>query len=298
MIATLGLALLAAAPLVEVQPGQARPGDAILVTVFNSSVLPEGTLGERSLVFIDAPHGGYQALTSLSVEAKPGSLVLAVTLTSDEGPTQVMGSVDIVDPHFARRELKVGREFTSPNKKQRQQSAADQDAFDAAFDVDYEPWAFDDDFSWPRPPAITAPFGDLRLINGRKKSQHFGIDLDGDTGDPIVAANDGTVVMVRPCFASGNTVLIAHGGRLFTSYFHLSAFEVKPGQQVKRGQRIGRVGKTGRVTGPHLHFGVKIDGRWVNPASLLSLDFDRGVGVAGPAAVPSESPERAPEGTR
>ena len=90
---------------------------------------------------------------------------------------------------------------------------------------------------------------------------------------PDYAANDGEVVMVRDCFASGNTVLVHHGGRLFTAYFHMSKFEVKEGQKVKRGELLGLVGKTGRVTGPHLHFGVKLDGRWVNAESLLRLSM-------------------------
>ena len=79
--------------------------------------------------------------------------------------------------------------------------------------------------------------------------------------------------MARDCFGSGNTVLIHHGGRLFTSYFHMSAFAVKVGDHVVRGQPLGKVGKTGRVTGPHLHFGVKLDGRWLDPESLLRLEF-------------------------
>ena len=111
------------------------------------------------------------------------------------------------------------------------------------------------------------------MFNGKQKSQHYGMDLDGSTGDPIYAANDGEVVMVRDCFGSGNTVVLHHGARLFTAYFHMSKFETKPGAKVKRGQLIGLVGKTGRVTGPHLHFGAKIDGKWVNPLSVLALDF-------------------------
>ena len=82
-------------------------------------------------------------------------------------------------------------------------------------------------------------------------------------------------------------MLLHHGARTFTSYFHLSKFEVKQGDVVKRGQLLGLVGKTGRVTGPHLHFGVKIDGRWANPESLLALDF----GLAPPAAPVLSAPE-------
>jgi murein DD-endopeptidase MepM/ murein hydrolase activator NlpD len=133
---------------------------------------------------------------------------------------------------------------------------------------------FEEPFAWPKLSRLTAPFGDLRMFNGKKQSQHFGTDIDGDTGDPAYAANDGVVVMNRECFGSGNTVLIHHGLGIYTAYFHLSRFDVKKGDRVRKGDQVGLVGMTGRVTGPHLHWGVKIDGRWIDPESLLRLDFE------------------------
>jgi len=93
-------------------------------------------------------------------------------------------------------------------------------------------------------------------------------------GDPVSAANDGTVVLARSCYASGNTVVIHHGGGLFTAYFHLSKIQVTSGKKVARGDRIGLVGKTGRVTGPHLHWAAKVRDLYVNPESLLRLRFN------------------------
>jgi hypothetical protein len=271
---------------VHLQPGVARPGDAVLVTVLGVTKQPSGTLGPQTLDFLPVADG-FQALVALSVEAQLGPRALTVELVPDgETETTLSGTLEIVEPGWPRRELKVARKFTSPSKAEQLRSARDQKAFSDAFDVELEPWLFTDDFVWPRPPDITAPFGDLRLINGKKNSQHFGMDLDGDTGADIVASNAGEVVLVRDCFASGNTVLVHHGGRLFTAYFHLSKFDVKEGERVKPGQRLGRVGKTGRVTGPHLHFGVKLDGRWVDPASVLRLRFfeaTRPLPVSAPA---------------
>lgn len=264
------LSLGLAAVEVRVQPGVARPGDVVLVEVTGTTQAPSGRLGPAELVFL--PHGDrWLAMTGLSVDDKPGALPLEIITASPEGKSRVDGALDVHPANFRRRQLTVSKRFTSISKKDRQRSAEDQKAFSDALDRDYEPWTFELPFDWPRVADTTAPFGDLRLLNGKKKSQHFGMDLDGSTGDPIYAANDGEVVMARDCFASGNTVLVHHGGRLFTSYFHLSAFDVKVGDRVKRGQLLGRVGKTGRVTGPHLHFGVKLDGRWVDPESLLRL---------------------------
>ncbi len=272
---------------VHVQPGVARPGDAVLVTVLGVTKPPSGTLGPQTLDFLPVADG-FQALVGLSVEASVGTRALTVDLLPEGGvETTISGTLEIVEPGWPKRELKVARKFTSPSKAEQLRSARDQKAFSDAFDVELEPWLFSEDFLWPRPPDITAPFGDLRLINGKKNSQHFGMDLDGNTGDDIVASNAGEVVLVRDCFASGNTVLVHHGGRLFTAYFHLSKFDVKEGELVKPGQRLGRVGKTGRVTGPHLHFGVKLDGRWVDPASLLGLRFFE-VTTALPQSAPAQ----------
>ncbi len=257
---------------VRLQPGVARPGDAVLVEVTGATEAPSGQLGSAELIFLPL-HERWVALVGLSVEHKPGTLPLEVTGTGPAGKERVEGALEVSKPQFRRRQLSVSKRFTNPSRQERLRAAADQQAFEDSFDRDFEPWAFDGSFGWPRLDKVAAPFGDLRLFNGKKKSQHFGSDLDGNTGDPIVAANDGEVVMARDCFGSGNTVLLHHGGRLFTSYFHLSAFAVKVSDHVVKGQPLGKVGATGRVTGPHLHFGVKLDGRWLDPESLLRLDF-------------------------
>ncbi len=280
----------------SLQPGAGRPGDAVLVTVRPTEdapapPAPTGTIGPWELTFLPAGDG-FEALLPLSVDAKAGSYVVSVVFGKGAHKELLTGEFTVLPGNFRKSELTVSKKFTNPSKKEQQWSAADQKAFNEAFDVDFEPWLFDDNFAWPRPNVVTAPFGDRRMFNGQQKSQHYGLDLDGDTGDSIFASNAGEVVMVRECFGSGNTVLIHHGGRLFTAYFHLSKFEVASGTRVARGQLIGRVGKTGRVTGPHLHFGVKLDGKWVNPASLLALDF-----ALGPPAPPLHAETPAPEAT-
>jgi len=263
-----------AVPAVHVEPGAVRPGDVVLVWVSDATGTPKGTLGDDALAF-RALGQGHAALAGLPVEQPEGELPLQVTVPVDGGtPLTIEGSVTVLPENFSHKELHVSRRFTSLSKKNQRWSAADHKAWDTMWkDTAPTDWLFHGGFAWPRPRDISAPFGDKRMFNGKMKSQHYGTDLDGNTGDPIVSANDGVVVMVRRCFASGNTVLVHHGGALFTAYFHMSAFKVKVGDHVKRGQLLGLVGRTGRVTGPHLHFGVKLDGRWVNAESLLALEW-------------------------
>jgi murein DD-endopeptidase MepM/ murein hydrolase activator NlpD len=271
---------------VRLQPGVVRPGDAVLVEVTGATEAPSGQLGSAELVFLPY-RDRWVAILGLSVEKQPGALSFEVTGKSTEGKERVEGVLEVRKPEFRRRQLTVSKRFTNISKKDRKRSEEDQKAFDETFDRDFEPWIFDAPFAWPRLDEVSAPFGDLRLFNGKKKSQHFGADINGETGDPIYASNDGEVVMVRDCFGSGGTVIIHHGGRLFTSYFHMSAFSVKQGEKVVRGQPLGKVGKSGRVTGPHLHFGVKLDGRWIDPESVLRLEL-----FSGPPTSPAASEEK------
>jgi murein DD-endopeptidase MepM/ murein hydrolase activator NlpD len=149
----------------------------------------------------------------------------------------------------------------------------DQAAFGTAFAQPFEPPLFSSSFAPPRDAEVTGRFGDKRLFNGRLQSQHYGEDVSGSVGAPVLAINDGRAVLVRDCYASGRSVVVWHGAGLYSVYFHLSRFQVKPGETVRRGQRIGRVGKSGRVTGPHLHWGTKLGGLYVDPRSVLRLDF-------------------------
>ncbi|MBX5481163.1 MAG: M23 family metallopeptidase [Myxococcaceae bacterium] len=261
-----------AAPALELQPGAAHPGDLVMVTVRGWAPCPSATLGERPLRFYEIP-GGCRALVGLTVEQQAGPLEVRLRAPGDAGEDLVLGTLEVLPPNFNVRELRVARKFIKPSPAQVRQRRADQRAFEKAWAQPFIPPLFTADFVVPIDSEVTAPFGDLRTFNGKKQSQHYGMDLDGRIGDPIRAANDGVVVMVRKNFASGNTVLLHHGAHLFTAYFHMSKMLVKPGQKVKQGERIGLVGKTGRVTGPHLHFGCKVDGLWVDPASLLAMKF-------------------------
>ena len=271
-----GLCALAAAepPRLSLQPASARPGDPVLVTVKGVEQAPTGTLGERALHFY-ATRDGFQAITGLTVEQPLGMLPVTVSVPGgdDAGSTVLTGSLRVVAPGWPTRTLKVASKYIQPPPEVEARMKEDQAAYDAAFAQPFSPLLFTHGFAWPRPEHITAPFGDLRTFNGQKQSQHYGTDLKGATGDPIRAANAGTVVMRRENYASGNTVLLYHGAGLYTAYFHMSAFAVKEGERVERGQLLGKVGGTGRVTGPHLHWGVKVDGLWVDGQTLLKLDL-------------------------
>jgi len=133
--------------------------------------------------------------------------------------------------------------------------------------------------AWVRPVngPVVSPFGRRSIINGAERSPHSGVDLKAAEGVPVKATNNGTVVLADDCFFSGVSIIIDHGGGIHSMYFHLSKSLVHTGQMVKKGDVIGLSGSSGRVTGPHLHFGLRLDGARINPLKLI--DVSRKIGA-------------------
>ena len=212
--------------------------------------------GERDVPFA---HRGAHWLTVVGVDldAKAGELDAPVTVEAHAYPTTRLSVAD--------RYVEL-----SPEDQARANGEAKEIADIYAT---LTPAAFwDEAFEAPIPGAKNGRnFGHRRVFNGQPRAPHSGADLTAATGTPIHAANAGRVVLAKNLFFSGNAVFIDHGMGLYTTYLHLSRIDVHPGQAVTRGEVIGLSGATGRVTGPHLHWGVRILDARVDPFSLLRL---------------------------
>jgi len=132
-------------------------------------------------------------------------------------------------------------------------------------------------FAWPAVGRVSGVFGSQRILNGEPRAPHLGVDVSAPEGTPVAAAANGVVALTHDdMFFTGKTVILDHGHGLTSSYVHLSIVAVTPGERVARGQMIGRIGATGRVTGPHLHWGMHLLGVGLDPALLVGPMPDRG----------------------
>jgi hypothetical protein len=270
------------APSAVVIPAQARPGDAFLVIVRGLETPPSATVSGRALSFFQVPGGGFAALAALKVETPPGPLTVPIRWNSNEtgadggspgGELQV--SLQIMPPDFLHKAFDVQKQFVKPPGPALQRRiAADRAAIGRAFSQPPSPPLFAGRFALPRQDRMTAHYGDERVLNGVKASQHYGLDLAGAIGAPVAASNAGQVVLVRNCWASGRTIVLWHGAGVYSTYLHLSRTLVKVGDHVSQGQQLGMVGKSGRASGPHLHFGIKVNELYVDPESVLRMDLD------------------------
>lgn len=129
---------------------------------------------------------------------------------------------------------------------------------------------FINSFVQPVEGIVTGVFGSQRILNGKAKSPHRGLDIANDEGTPVLSTNDGLVVLAEPdLYYTGGTIVIDHGYGVKSIYAHLATVDVKLNNTVKRNEVIGTVGSTGRSTGPHLHWGIMVFDTYIDPQLLL-----------------------------
>lgn len=222
--------------------------------------------------------GLYEALLPMPLEVPAEPLWLDV----DDGTADVHLAVIVADKRYPVSRLSVSPRFSTQPPPQ---VAIEREAIAEAMRYSRPKRLFTERFIKPCAGGATSPFGVRRTFNGVTKTRHLGLDLQSRIGDAVWATNDGVVALAaHGFFYTGNAVFLDHGEGLFTGVFHLSEIFVQTGQSVRRGDVLGRSGNTGRVTGPHVHFSVKLAGSYVDPADLLAWVPDA-FGICEPGLV-------------
>lgn len=253
--------LAAAEPAVHFAPAKPFPGAPIL---FTAPVAGPATWLGRNVQFQKDPETShYVALAGVGLKEKPG----VHELRTESG---AVVPVRVLPRAYRTSVLKVAPKFVSPPKTV-QKRLDEEQALKRQVFAERGERRWSGVFAPPTRTTQTAPFGSRRTYNGKMQSIHQGLDFRAAIGTPILAANHGRVVIARNMYYEGGFVALDHGEGIFTLYMHLSAFRVKEGATVERGQELALSGDSGRVTGPHLHFGVQWQGVYLEPATLLAL---------------------------
>jgi murein DD-endopeptidase MepM/ murein hydrolase activator NlpD len=235
-------------------------GPAATRPVARAGEIPVLVLGEAA---------GWTALVGIPLAAKPGTASITV---QSEGAGQRQVAYTIEPKKYQEQRLKVapGTVDLSPENEARYERERAHQAVVMATFTEPVLQASQLLMQVPVPGRRSSSFGLRRVFNGKARSPHSGMDIAAATGTPIVAPLPARVIDVGDYFFNGNTVWLDHGGGLLSMVCHLSAIDVQVGDALQTGQRLGAVGATGRVTGPHLHWGVMLNRTMVDPALFLA----------------------------
>ena len=262
---------------------EAGQGTLLLAEVRSAKALGEvaGKWNERDVPFWKDSEKGKgntrgemrRALLGVDLEKPAGKYEFKVTAETQSGEkVNCTANVEVNEGHFATENLTVKKQFAEPDPEQLARAEAESKRLREIYDrVTPEPlWTgqfrlpLDGDFKGSN-------FGRRRVLNGKPGSPHGGVDFPAPTGTPVHAAQSGRVVLAEELFYAGNAVILDHGLGIYTLYCHFSEIDAKVGDAVQAGTVLGKVGATGRVTGPHLHWGLTVERARVNALDIVKL---------------------------
>jgi murein DD-endopeptidase MepM/ murein hydrolase activator NlpD len=255
----------------------ATQGQALEVAVAHEQGLETVTAlwGERRVPFAREADR-WLTVIGVDLDAAPGEQALVIErVFAGEDTRTEPGSVIVAAKAFPTTELTVDPGYVELSPENQQRAARESQEIDAIY-ARLTPERY-----WRRPFQVPIPgtttgsnFGHRRIFNGQPRNPHSGADLRATTGTPIQAANRGRVVLAKELFFSGNAVFLDHGQGVYSVYLHLSEIFAEPGEMLEQGAVLGLAGATGRVTGPHLHWGARVLDARVDPFSLLDFGSD------------------------
>jgi murein DD-endopeptidase MepM/ murein hydrolase activator NlpD len=274
-IALLACALAGYSSAATLPDQHAVPGGVVLLTVTAPATVsggpsaPQVYFGEAPVLLLPRGPGHkdqWLAVVGIPLSQEPGTLQLRI---SGHAAADTMQVFEVRPAHYLTQRLTVAPSQVDLSSADLKRVDGEHERIHAAL-ASYSP-------TMPATLRLHAPvagersssFGLRRYFNGAARDPHSGMDIAAALGTPVHAAADGVVIDTGDYFFNGNTVLVDHGSGLITMYCHLSKIGVQMGQHVRVDEVIGAVGATGRVTGPHLHFGVALNRAFVDPALFL-----------------------------
>jgi murein DD-endopeptidase MepM/ murein hydrolase activator NlpD len=255
-------------PLQQLVPG----GIAVLPITNATDKLPQAEYNGKPVMLIKNQNQWY-AVVGIPLDAEIGQQKITVTLANDSNVTQTFIITD--KAYETQRLIIADKRKVEPNEEDMQRITQEKVVTDKAL-AHWSNTLLSENLQLDLPVEgrLSSSFGLRRFFNDQPRAPHSGLDIAAPEGTPIKAPADGRVILSGDFFFNGNGIFIDHGQGLVTMYCHMSRIDVKEGQELKRGQIIGAVGMTGRVTGPHLHWGVSLNDARVNPSLFVPALMD------------------------
>ncbi len=264
-----------APPLQRIYQGRSfQPGEVVLVSLRSPNRIrtAQGTAFGKELSFSRLEEGGWQALIGIDLDTPEGKYPVRLRVSLAEAQPSTFEDVLVIRfKQFATRRLQVSAKYVNPPKEvlSRIQHEAQKTS---AILAGVEPRRFwCGAFTIPVPGEPTSSFGRRSILNGQPRSPHSGTDFRAASGTLVKAPNGGRIAFASDLYFSGNTIILDHGQGLYSLFAHLSTISVSEGDSVGRGDLLGRVGSTGRVTGPHLHWSVRLNESRIDPLALMQV---------------------------
>src|SRR5688572_3333521 len=248
-------------------------GDAVLIAVEASSPLTslEGeAFGRAASFWAAAGERQWFGLIGIDVDARPGTYDLVVHGTSERGAAHARISLPVQERRVETRRIRVAERFMNPPQEEAARIAADAQRLARVFAQSQSTRLWHGPFTPPVPGSSTSGFGRLTVMNNVPRGRHRGVDFRAQEGTPVYAPNAGVVVLASDLYFTGNTVILDHGAGLYSLFAHFSSVAVEEGMHVAGGDLMGKAGATGRVTGPHVHWAVRLKDATIDPLSLIS----------------------------
>ena len=250
------------------------PGEAVLIRVVPTAPVSGilGTIFDETIRFYDAGAAGWQGLVGIDLQVDPGVHDLTLRITPQgAAPIERVYALVVEDKAYPTRQLTVAPRYVEPPPEVAERIAREASEQRAIFASASPDRLWRGSWGRPVPGAATSAFGSRSVFNGQPRSPHSGADFRAAEGTPVVAPNTGRVVLTGDTYFSGGSVILDHGWGLYSYFAHLSKIVVEKGDLVDPGQSVGLAGATGRVTGPHLHWTMRLNGARVDPLSVIEL---------------------------
>jgi murein DD-endopeptidase MepM/ murein hydrolase activator NlpD len=250
-----------------------QPGELVVLTITTPTAVDRVRVRafDRDAAAYREGERSWRALIGIDLDVTPGGHVVTVDAHSGDRTLHATHDLDVQPRNFATRTLRVDEAYVNPPSDV--QARIERDAADLrrVWQSSALERLWTGAFVRPVPGESVSRFGTRSIFNGQPRSPHNGGDFMSPAGTPIEAPNAGRIALARDLYFSGNTVVIDHGLGMFSTLAHMSEMNVREDDVVKAGQVVGRVGATGRVTGAHLHWAVRVGGARVDPLSVLAV---------------------------